>query len=94
MLISAIMTLNETNTAIEDYLDSLKTVLIKKNIAYNNSLHNANQLFFKGSKIDGVCARIDDKLNRIRMAGITGDTEDSIEDLIGYLVHLKIMKNE
>ena len=35
--------------------------------------------------------RIDDKLNRIKKgAGLVGEDEDVIQDLIGYLVLLKI----
>lgn len=81
---------NEVNEAIEAYLNNLKNVLKLKNNAYNNSLHEPNQVFFKGDTITGICARIDDKLNRIKKAGLSSDTEDSVEDLIGYLVHLKI----
>jgi hypothetical protein len=33
---------------------------------------------------------LDDKLGRIRQAGITEDTIDTIDDLVGYLVHLRI----
>lgn len=84
------MEIQETNKAISDYCDLIKEKLIAKNIAYNNSLQNPISVFNTGSKTLGICARIDDKLNRIKQAGINGDTEDSIEDLIGYLIHLKI----
>jgi hypothetical protein len=38
----------------------------------------------------GIQARINDKLRRIQNTGITDKTEDSVTDLIGYLIHLKI----
>tara|TARA_Y100000004_G_C8849808_1_gene384243 strand:+ start:553 stop:702 length:150 start_codon:yes stop_codon:yes gene_type:complete len=40
--------------------------------------------------MDSICARIDDKLMRIANAGINENTLDTIDDLIGYLVLLKI----
>ena len=89
------MNMYEVNKAITDYCTQLNDNLIKKNIAYNNSLHNPISIFQQNNTIEGICCRIDDKLNRIKCAGITGDTEDSIDDLIGYLVHLKIsLQNE
>jgi hypothetical protein len=87
------MDMQQTNRAIENYCDIVKQKLIAKNIAYNNSLQNPISVFNTGSKTLGICARIDDKLNRIKQAGITEDTEDTIEDLIGYLIHLKISIN-
>lgn len=89
------MKMNDVNLAITEYCTRLNEQLLKKNIAYNNSLHNPISVFQQNNTIQGICCRIDDKLNRIKCAGITGDTEDSIDDLIGYLVHLKIaLKNE
>ena len=53
-------------------------------------MQNPIQVFQK-NKIDGILGRIDDKLNRIKTVGINDKTEDSVNDLIGYLIHLKIM---
>jgi hypothetical protein len=38
----------------------------------------------------GIKARINDKLNRIKQVGLNDKTEDTVDDLIGYLVHLQI----
>jgi hypothetical protein len=38
----------------------------------------------------GIKARINDKLNRIKQTGLTDVTEDTLDDLIGYLIHLNI----
>ena len=46
---------------------------------------------FQKNKMDGILGRIDDKLNRIKAVGINDKTEDTVSDLIGYLIHLKIM---
>jgi len=83
-----------TNNKISNYLDDLKDKLIKKNDDYGDSLHNPISVFHKGGKINGILARLDDKLNRVKSVGITDETEDTVEDLIGYLVHLKVMLNE
>jgi len=82
--------MKETNEKIKDYCLELSKFLIQKNIDYGNSLQNPISIF-QQNKIDGILGRIDDKLNRIKTVGINDKTEDSIEDLIGYLIHLKIM---
>ena len=48
---------------------------------------------FNQNPIEGIKARISDKINRIASKGIDDKTEDSVGDLIGYLIHLKIMLN-
>ena len=78
-----------TNDKIKGFLSYMEDTLIDKNNAYGDSLQNPIGVFQK-NKIDGILGRIDDKLNRIKSVGINDNTEDSIEDLIGYLVHLKI----
>ena len=82
--------MSSTNDKIEKYCKNLSKFLIDKNIAYGDSLQNPIQVFQK-DKISGILGRIDDKLNRIKTVGINDSTEDTIEDLIGYLIHLKIM---
>jgi len=68
---------------------TLERMLLIKNTAYNNSLHTEPPLFPIDS-ITGIQARINDKLNRIKQVGLTDETEDSVLDLIGYLIHLRI----
>ncbi len=87
------MNMKEVNKAITDYCTELNDKLLKKNIDYNNSLHNPVRVFSKGSNVDGILCRIDDKISRIARKGIDDKTEDTIEDLIGYLIHLKIALN-
>ena len=74
---------------ITDECVALESMLLIKNMAYNNSLHSEPPLFPIDS-ITGIQARINDKLNRIKQVGLTDETEDSVLDLIGYLVHLRI----
>ena len=79
-----------TNDKIQLYTEKIARELIQKNKDYGDSLQNPIQVFQK-NKIDGILGRIDDKLNRIKTVGINDKTEDSVNDLIGYLIHLKIM---
>ena len=82
-----------TNELIKKEFDQLRDFVIQKNIDYGDSLQNPISVF-QNNKIDGILARLDDKLNRIKTVGINDKTEDTIDDLIGYLVHLKIMLNK
>lgn len=79
-----------TESKIKEYLKEIEVMLIKKNRDYGDSLQNPISVFQKNKK-EGILGRIDDKLNRIKSVGINDKTEDTITDLIGYLIHLKIM---
>jgi hypothetical protein len=65
-------------------------LLIEKNKAYGNSALEPANVFARGSAIENLCCRIDDKLMRIKNKGISDQTEDTVQDLIGYLILLKI----
>lgn len=80
----------KTNDLIKQEFDTLRDFVIQKNITYGNSLQNPIGVFQK-EPLQGILGRIDDKLSRIKTVGINDETEDTIGDLIGYLVHLKIM---
>lgn len=75
-------------------LDSVKSMLREKNIAYGDSALNPIRLFSRADAIAALCVRIDDKLSRIRKTGIGEDAEDTIQDLIGYLVLLQVAKRK
>ena len=68
----------------------MKNLLIQKNRDYGDSATNPSNVFSDGSPIESLCARIDDKLMRIQNKGINDKTEDTISDLIGYLILLKV----
>lgn len=69
--------------------EKIKNLLLSKNAAYRDAVHQPGPLF-DIDPILGIQARINDKLRRIQNTGITDKTEDSVTDLIGYLIHLKI----
>lgn len=65
-------------------------LLLEKNEAYGDSALNPVNIFAKGDAIENLSARIDDKLMRIKSKGIDDNTEDTVQDLIGYLILLKV----
>lgn len=70
--------------------ESIKQLLIKKNRAYKNSALQPINVFSKASAVEQLSVRIDDKLKRISEADPNALGEDSILDLIGYLILLRI----
>jgi len=80
---------------IETTCDSIKQLLLDKNAKYGNSALNPVRVFSKADNQEQLLVRIDDKLSRIaRGAGMDGVDEDTLNDLIGYLILLKIAKND
>jgi hypothetical protein len=65
-------------------------LLISKNKAYGNTALNPTNIFSKLSATEAICARLDDKIARIKNKGINDKTEDTVDDLIGYLLLLKM----
>ena len=82
--------MKDTEQLIEEMCESMKNLLIQKNRDYGDSATNPSNVFSDGSPIESLCARIDDKLMRIQNKGINDKTEDTISDLIGYLILLKV----
>lgn len=75
--------------------EDIKNLLIEKNRKYGSSALNPLRIFSKCDKIEAIKVRIDDKLSRIKNGNIVDDNNsDSITDLIGYLVILKIALEE
>tara|TARA_R110002020_G_scaffold70653_4_gene183326 strand:- start:2504 stop:2752 length:249 start_codon:yes stop_codon:yes gene_type:complete len=71
-------------------MQKVTELLIKKNNSYGNSATEPANIFSKGDAVDSISARIDDKIMRIANRGINENTIDTVDDLIGYLVLLKI----
>ena len=70
--------------------EAVTNLLLLKNEAYGDSALNHAGIFAGGDAVHNLCCRIDDKLMRIKMRGITDETEDTVQDLIGYLILLKV----
>ena len=85
------MAMNETELKISGICDDIKDLLIDKNRKYGDSALKPCRVFSKASASEQLLVRIDDKLNRImKGAGLLATDEDVVNDLIGYLVLLKI----
>ena len=89
------MTMSESEIKISGVCDDIKELLIHKNRKYGNSALKPCRVFSKSSPVEQLLVRIDDKLNRIMQgAGLLAEDEDVVNDLIGYLVLLKIGMND
>ena len=83
--------MSNTQADIQRICDSIKELLLQKNAKYGDSALEPVRCMSKSSAVEQILVRIDDKLSRIsRGAGLIGDDEDVITDLIGYFVLLKI----
>jgi hypothetical protein len=83
--------MNDFSHLVSTYLLEIRELLINKNIKYGNSALEPLGVFSQLSAKEGLLIRIDDKLKRIKNGSLEKDDEDVINDLIGYLVLLKIL---
>ena len=74
---------------LDEVLLELRTMLLEKNRKYGNSALNPTRIFSKASNVEQIKVRIDDKLSRMQNQQNDED-EDITQDLIGYLIILKI----
>jgi hypothetical protein len=70
--------------------DQICSMLVEKNDKYGNSALEPVRVFSKASTTEQLLVRIDDKLSRIKTTGMEAPDEDTLNDLIGYLILLKI----
>lgn len=73
--------------------DGIAGMLIEKNLKYGNSALEPKRIFSRADSAEQIKVRIDDKLSRIANQNLEDD-EDVIQDLIGYLVLLKISQQK
>ena len=74
---------------VSEVLTSIHQMLLEKNKMYGNSALEPQRIFSQVKTVEQIKVRIDDKLSR--MANLQpGDTEDTVMDLMGYLVLLRI----
>ena len=81
-------------TEIQKVLDELAHLLISKNRKYGNSALHPVRIFSNANPIEQLKVRIDDKLSRIAKGHGEDLDEDTIQDLMGYLVLLKIAQSK
>jgi hypothetical protein len=80
-------TINDINRVCNEIRD----MLMSKNLSYGDSALSPVRIFSKADATEQILVRIDDKISRFaRGRSYPGDND--IDDLIGYLVLLKIAK--
>lgn len=78
---------------VTEITDGIRDLLISKNRKYGNAVLEPVRIFSKASSEEQIRVRIDDKLSRI-ISSQVDDDEDVIDDLIGYLIILKVKRGE
>ena len=82
----------DTREKIERVGAEIISLLISKNADYGDSATSPINVFSEGNAVVSLCARIDDKLSRIKQKGIYDKTEDisGLFQFTGYLILLLI----
>jgi hypothetical protein len=83
----------QTEKRISEIISNIEEMLIQKNRAYGDSALEPVRVFSKSDTVEQIYVRIDDKLSRIER-GHEYPGDDTIFDLIGYLVLLLIAKEK
>lgn len=83
-----------TATLIAEACDEIKAMLLEKNESYGDSALKPTRIFSRATTVQGLCTRIDDKLSRIMRGNTAIFAENDVDDLIGYLVLLRIAKKQ
>jgi len=78
---------------IKEKCNSIRDLLLEKNKSYGDSAINPQNIFSRHGTEVLICSRIDDKLNRIKNQQENAFGEDVIQDLIGYLVLLLVVRD-
>ena len=81
--------LSDNQQKIVKVCDEVKNMLLEKNRKYGDAALNPIRIFAKSDTVEQLKVRIDDKLNRFKNIQ-KDDTEDIVNDLIGYLILLKV----
>ncbi len=79
---------------VDDVLREIAQLLVSKNKKYGNSALEPSRIFSHAHPVEQIKVRIDDKLSRIRNGNGELSDEDTVMDLMGYLVLLKIATKE
>lgn len=85
---------NRAQANISTKCDQIKTLLLKKNADYGNSALDPVRIFSKADAEEQIRVRIDDKLSRLAGAGEKNFSEDTVMDLVGYLILLMVKMEE
>ena len=81
----------QTENDITEVLANIEDMLVLKNRAYGDSALEPVRVFSKANATEQILVRLDDKLSRLSK-GHEYPGDDTITDLIGYLVLLLIAR--
>lgn len=87
------MTEQDFEKRVKYICNAVAEMLIEKNKSYGNSALEPINCFYKGDAGTSIKVRIDDKLSRI-MRGNEFQGDDTVWDLLGYLVLLLMSKDK
>ena len=79
-----------TQELIKIKCDECKELLLEKNREYGDSALHPLCIFSRLEAIEAIKIRIDDKLARIQFSGQKNIKEDTVLDLIGYLILMRV----
>ena len=85
--------MSTTQNDIVRVCTDISIMLQEKNVAYGDSALDPVRIFSKANAIEQLLVRIDDKLSRFAR-GMDYPGDNDIDDLIGYLILLKIAKEK
>lgn len=87
------ISLDQSQAEIQKVCQEMSEFLLKKNVSYDNSF--TKDITYGGTVIPAIQTinvRITDKLRRLQSGGsYVGDNDE--EDLLGYLILKKVLKN-
>lgn len=74
-------------------LGQIRSMLLAKNAAYGNSALDPVRVFARSDAVEQIRVRLDDKISRM-VRGRQFADENTEDDLLGYLVLLRIAKRQ
>lgn len=76
---------------VRRHTDRIAKVLVEKNLSYGDSALNPVRIFSRSDRMEQLYTRIDDKISRVQR-GKEFPNEDTISDLVGYLILVLIAR--
>jgi len=86
------LNIRTTEGDIREVCQEIQDLLIAKNQSYGDSALRPLHIFSRLSAVEGIQARLDDKLARLMQGNTQAFGEDPELDLMGYLILLRIAK--
>ncbi len=93
---ASILAVPEAQVRFKEDLDvalkGIEEMLVSKNAAYGDSALSPMRVFSRADSVEQIKVRLDDKISRLSRGHALPDEslDDTIDDLMGYLVLLKI----